>query len=150
MKKLAVILLVALLLASCGQQQQQQQVVVVQQQQQVVVVPAVPQPGYASWCTGLPSSRLSAGMYVHVSNYPDLRNRLRTGPSHNREIVGMAPVGTEMYLLDGPYCDSGWYIYWHVQIIDKNMVEDRTVPKSQLNSVYTAETDTSGTPWLIP
>ena len=164
MKRLAAFLLVAFLLVSCApqqapqpiiiqqappQQQQQQQVVIIEDDDEVVVPPRSA-PAREGWCGALRESRLVPGMYVSVAHYPPERNYLRARPSYDSRLLGKAPPGVRMYLLDGPYCDWGRFIYWHVSIIDKSEVEERTVPLKKLDSVYTAETDYTGLPWLIP
>lgn len=132
------------------QQQQQSQTVIINPpvvEPPVVIVPVPVAPAY---CGGLRKSYLWPGETVRVSTDPPWTNYLRACDSKGCRYLGSIPPNTHLRLLDGPHYDCNNYvIYWHVRILDTDKILDRQKgldPKS----VYTAETDTTQIPWLVP
>lgn len=90
------------------------------------------------YCNGI-ETNLIKGMAVYVGG--TVNNNVRSQPTKNSDIVGVAFPGTNMRLLDGPYCDRGQYIYWRVQLtsgISHGLVG------------YTVEVDSNGRRYLTP
>ncbi len=54
--------------------------------------------------------RLWPGGSGRVTTYPNLPNRLRSGPSYSNTVLGYIPAGAAFSVVDGPFCQSG--IQW--------------------------------------
>jgi len=68
-----------------------------------------------SWypCAGTYASRLHIGNLAYVSNDPPQRNRVRSQPDVNAQILGYIEPGTEVEIIAGPRCANAM-IWWKV------------------------------------
>jgi len=91
-----------------------------------------------SWypCAGTYASRLHIGNLAYVSNDPPQRNRVRSQPDINAQILGYIEPGTEVEIMAGPRCANAM-IWWKVN-----------VPSSGLAG-WTSEGDQQKY-WLVP
>ncbi|QPC84272.1 SH3 domain-containing protein [Phototrophicus methaneseepsis] len=59
-------------------------------------------------------TRLSAGYNARVTTQSNLPNRMRSEPSLRNNVIGRIPAGAEVYVIEGPRCEEGFY-WWRVQ-----------------------------------
>lgn len=67
-----------------------------------------------STCPGFLPSRLIVGRQARVTLWPDLPNRIRSGPSYQNLIIGRIPAGGVFTVLSGPYCNQNT-AWWQVE-----------------------------------
>ncbi|MCA9887483.1 MAG: SH3 domain-containing protein [Anaerolineae bacterium] len=71
-------------------------------------------------CYGFMPSRLYAGGLGRVTLYPNLPNRVRTGPDYDADVLGMIPAGGSFYVISGPYCNDNtawWQVAYNNQLV---------------------------------
>jgi uncharacterized protein YraI len=64
-------------------------------------------------CPGFISSRLTVGGKGAVTTYPNLPNRIRSGPGFANATLGYIPVAGVFTVLSGPYC-ADYTAWWQV------------------------------------
>jgi hypothetical protein len=57
--------------------------------------------------------RLWPGGTGRVTTYPNLPNRLRSGPSYSNTVLAFIPAGASFSVMDGPFCENGLQ-WWRV------------------------------------
>jgi hypothetical protein len=78
---------------------------------------AVSDPTAAGECPGAPPFTLMLGDWAMVSIDPPQSSRIRSNPGSTGEILGEAPAGDNLLVIDGPQCASG-YSWWKVRTLD--------------------------------
>lgn len=64
-------------------------------------------------CPGFMPSRLTPGGRGAVTSFPNLPNRVRSGPSFDFSVLGQIPVNGVFTVLSGPYCNQNT-AWWQV------------------------------------
>jgi hypothetical protein len=78
---------------------------------------AISDPTAAGACPGAPPFTLMLGDWARVSVDPPQSSRIRSSPGSSGEILGEAPAGDNLLVIDGPQCASG-LTWWKVRTLD--------------------------------
>lgn len=68
----------------------------------------------AAFCPDVPLPRMIIGLKGHVTDENPKRQRVRTQPGLDAEILRLMELGEEFTVLDGPICNDG-YLWWYIK-----------------------------------